>query len=263
MIRCLRAERPREWQDARLYVLADEHIGDPLARDDITRAKIDRILSDDRALVIVNGDMMNTAVRTGPSDVYGERMTPGRQIEYATRLLEPIRDKIVMGTTGNHEHRVYRDTGIDTTAVVFGNLGLSSLYVREGGLLYIRFGQRGGETHGRDAPPKVWYSIYATHGSGGGRKEGAKAIRLADMAATVDADIYIHSHTHMPMIMRQAFFRADPYNCAATRADRLFVNSGSALGYGGYGQAQEYKPSSTRTPVITLDGRRKDASATL
>jgi len=26
---------------------------------------------------------------------------------------------------------------------------------------------------------------------------------------------------------------------------------------------QEYKPSSTRTPVITLDGRRKDASATL
>ena len=263
MIKCIRAERPREWQDARLYVLADEHIGDPLARDDITRAKIDGILSDDRALVIVNGDMMNTAVKTGPSDVYGERMTPGRQIEYATRLLEPIRGKIVMGTTGNHESRVYRDCGIDTTAVVFGNLGLSSIYARDGGLLYIRFGQRGAITHGRAAPPKIWYSIYATHGSGGGRKEGAKAIRLADMAATVDADIYIHSHTHMPMILREAFFRADPYNCTAVRADRLFINTGAALGFGGYGQMQEYKPSSTRTPVITLDGRKKDASATL
>lgn len=263
MIRCLRAERPRDWTDARLYVLADEHIGDAHAQDEITRAKIERIRADDRALVIVNGDMLNTALKTGPSDVYGERIKPGDQIEYATRLLEPIRDKIVMGTTGNHEHRVYRDTGIDTTAVVFGNLGLSSLYVREGGLLYIRFGQRGGKTHGRDAPPKVWYSIYATHGSGGGRKEGAKAIRLADMASTVDADVYIHSHTHMPMILREAFFRADPYNCTAVRADRLFINTGAALGFGGYGQMQEYKPSSTRTPVITLDGRGKDASATL
>ena len=34
-------------------------------------------------------------------------------------------------------------------------------------------------------------------------KEGrAKAIRLADMACIVDADIYIHSHTHLPMIMK-------------------------------------------------------------
>ena len=33
----------------------------------------------------------------------------------------------------------------------------------------------------------------------------AKAIRLADMASIVDADIYIHSHTHLPMIMKQAY----------------------------------------------------------
>ena len=41
---------------------------------------------------------------------------------------------------------------------------------------------------------QMCYTIYTTHGRGGGRKEGAKAIRLADMASIVDADIYIHSH---------------------------------------------------------------------
>lgn len=108
-----------------------------------------------------------------------------------------------------------------------------------------------------------WYSIYATHGSGGGRKEGAKAIRLADMAAIVDADIYVHSHTHLPMIMKQAFYRTSPSNCSIAKVSKLFVNTGATLDYGGYGQAQEFKPSSHETPVIHLEASHKRMSATL
>jgi hypothetical protein len=83
------------------------------------------------------------------------------------------------------------------------------------------------------------------------------------MAAIVDADIYIHSHTHLPMIMKQSFFRADSSNCTAKQVQKLFVNTGATLCYGGYGQAQEFKPADTSTPVIHLEAKHKRMSATM
>ena len=263
-MRCIRVERPREWKDARLYVIADEHIGDAhhdaLALDE----KIQKILSDDRAMVIVNGDVLNSALKHSVSDVYSEKMALGTQIEYATKLLEPIKDKIIAGTIGNHEYRAYKEAGIDVMNVVFVNLGIGERYLHEGGLIFIRMGQNGAKDHGKPHLPKMWYSVYVTHGSGGGgRKEGSKAIRLADMATTVDADIYIHSHTHMPMILRKGYYRADPHNCTGVMVDRLFVNTAASLSYGGYGQMYEFSPSSKKSPVITLSGEKKAAYAQL
>lgn len=107
------------------------------------------------------------------------------------------------------------------------------------------------------------YSIYVTHGSGGGRKEGAKAIRLADMASIVDVDIYVHGHTHLPLTMKQAFYRTDMSNCKVTLVDKLFVNTAAKLRYGGYGQTFEFKPASTANPVIYLNGERKEFTANL
>ena len=83
------------------------------------------------------------------------------------------------------------------------------------------------------------------------------------MAAIVDADVYIHGHTHLPMVFKQAFYRVSTQQCSAQLVDKLFVNSGACLQYGGYGQAQEYKPTSLATPVIQLEARNKNATATL
>ena len=74
---------------------------------------------------------------------------------------------------------------------------------------------------------------------------------------------YVHSHTHLPMIFREAFFRVSVSNCSASMVNKLLVNAGACLGYGGYGQQQEYKPSSVQTPIITLEAARKRANATM
>lgn len=206
---------------------------------------------------------MNTALRNSVSDVYGELMTPMQQIEHMVDLLRPVAGKVIGVTAGNHENRVYRADGIDTTRLVCRELGIEDKYGPEGVLVFLRFGTRNGNGRHRDKSPTQWYSIYATHGSGGGRKEGAKAIRLADMAAIVDADCYIHSHTHLPMVMKQAFYRTSPGNCSIAKVAKLFVNTGAALDYGGYGQAQEFKPASHETPVIHLEAAHKRMSATL
>lgn len=262
-MRCLRVERPREWKDARLYVIADEHIGDAHHDPQWLDEKLKKIQSDDRAMVIVNGDLLNTALRNSVSDVYSEQMTLGEQIDHATKLLEPIKDKIIAGTIGNHEYRAYKDAGIDVMKVIFANLGIADRYMCEGGMIFIRMGQNGTDRHGRKNPPKLWYSVYVSHGSGGGIRVGGKANRLAELASIADADIYIHSHVHTPMIFRNCYYRADPYNCTGVMVDRLFINTAASLDYGGYGQRGGYSPSSKKSPVITLSGVTKTAQATL
>lgn len=262
-MKAVRADYPESWPHANLYTLADLHIGDPHSLNAEVMRRIRQAENDPCGLVILNGDLMNTAVRNGVSDVYGEIMSPMQQIEHMTDLLRPIADKIIGVTTGNHENRIYKNDGIDTTRLVCRELGIEDRYSPEGVLVFLRFGTRNGHGRHKDKNGRQFYSIYATHGSGGGRKEGAKAIRLADMAAIVDADCYIHSHTHLPMVMRESFYRTSPSNCSVTKVSKLFVNTGAALSYGGYGQAQEFKPASHETPVIHLDAEHKRMSATL
>ena len=90
-----------------------------------------------------------------------------------------------------------------------------------------------------------------------------KAIRLADMASIVDADVYIHSHTHLPMVMKQGFYRTCEANRSVAPVSKLFVNTAAALNYGGYGEIQEYKPTSKDSPVIYLDGHKRGMTARL
>lgn len=257
-------DRPHEWEEAHVYILSDLHLGDPQCNEHEISERIKTIMEDRRGMVILNGDIMNTAIRTSVSDVYTERLSPMQQIEGAVKLLEPIREKIIGVTCGNHEARIYRTDGVDTMRLVCRELKCEDFYHPDGVLIFVSFGVAKSHKNKNEKPLyKQTYTIYATHGTGGGRKEGAKAIRLADMASIVGADVYVHSHTHLPLVMKNVCFRADIQNKTARPVERLFVNSGSALEYGGYGQVNEFKPNSRQTPVITLSGTRHFASATM
>lgn len=261
---CVTANYPSEWKDARIYILSDLHIGDANADANVVRERIQRIADDPHGLCVLNGDLLNTAVRNSVSDIYSEVVPPMEQIKMAVTLLTPIKHRIIAADTGNHENRVYKTDGIDMMRLVCRELGVEHRYAPEGVLCFLRFGEKSASERsgGRKKQPYI-YTIYATHGTGGGRKEGAKAIRLADMASIVDADCYIHSHTHMPMIMKQSFFRVDIQNQMATPVDKLFVNDASAISYGGYGQSGEFKPTSKQSPVIHLSGEAKSMKAIL
>lgn len=257
-------DRPTDWPNARVHILSDLHIGDAHSDMRTITSRIDAIKGDPRALVVLNGDIMNTATKSSVSDIYSEALKPMEAIDRAVQLFTPIADKIIGADTGNHEARVYKQDGIDVMRLVCRELGVEQVYSPNGVLIFLRFGSKpkkelaGGKKFGS------WtYSIYATHGTGGGRKEGGKAVRLADLAAIVDADIYIHSHTHLPMVMKEGYFRTDIQNQKVRCVDKLFVNDASATTYGGYGQTYCFKPSSNASPVIHLRGDRKAMSATL
>lgn len=244
-----------------IHTFADLHIGDTSCDKEKIRERIEAVKAKENAFVILNGDIMNNATKTSVSDCYAEEIPPMEQMERFVSLFEPIKDKILAVTSGNHENRTYNKEGIDLTAVACKQLGIADKYSKSGALIFVKFGK--GVKHENDRASKQLYTIYCTHGSGGGRKEGAKAIRLADMANIVDADCYIHSHTHLPMVMKQGFYRVDRLNGTANKVDKLFVNTSAMLDYGGYGQTFEFKPSSKDCPVIYLYSKQRRMEAKL
>lgn len=243
----------------RLEIFADLHLGDKNCDTQLIKSRIDSVKDKD-TYCILNGDILNNATKTSVSDCYSETLSPMEQIQKAIDLFDPIKDKIIAITTGNHERRTYNKEGIDLMEIFARQMGLYERFSPASALLFIRFGKN---SRRKSEQRKMTYTVFVNHGSGGGRKEGAKAIRLADMASIVDADVYIHSHTHLPMIMKQAYYRTCIGNDSAAKVDKLFVNTASALDYGGYGDVQEYKPSSKDTPTIYLSGSKREMRAIL
>jgi hypothetical protein len=258
-MKVIKADLPQNIDTLELHTFADEHIGDACCDMPRLKARIDYVANTPNAYCIMNGDILDFASRTSIGDIEAREFNIMGQLERAVELFTPIKDKIIAITNGNHENRGYKKEGMDISKMIAMQLGIADKYAPAAAVIFLRFGKQTLERAGR---PQL-YTIYVNHGSGGGRKEGAKAIRLADMASIIDADIYIHSHTHLPMVMKQGFFRTDLIHSAVANVTKLFVNTASNLNYGGYGEAAEFKPNSKDTPVIYLGGKKKEMIAKL
>lgn len=226
--------------------MADLHIGDPLSDWSLINERIQYIKNTPHAYCILDGDLMDNGTRQSIGDVYQQTYTPNDAIKLLVRLLEPIKDKILAACPGNHEARTYRVDGIDITDMICSQLGISDRYSPTTAFLIIK-------------TAKASYSMYITHGSGGGRKAGGKVNRLLDLAQITDADIYVMGHTHTPTVTRQA--KMDHKNGKAVRVEQLFVITAAALQYGGYADIQGYAPASMINPVIHLMTMKKFAYA--
>ena len=242
-----------------VHPMSDLHIGDSQCDYKLVLERIEYIKNTPNAYCILDGDLMDTAIASSIGDTYAANLQPMEQLKHCVKIFEPIKDKILAVLPGNHENRVYKTDGLDLTEIMCGQLGIPERYSPTTALLFIRFGQRSSLHHNR---PQL-YTIYVTHGSGGGRREGGKVNRLADLASIVDADIYVHGHTHLPFVFKEGFFRVSGSNSSVALVDKLFVNTAASLNYGGYGDKAGFKPASKTSPVIYLHGHKRDMWAKL
>ena len=266
-MKVIKIDLPRYLEQIEIHTFADEHLGDMCCDVKRLLQRIEYVKDTPTAYCILNGDIIDNATRDSVGDTYAQALNPMEQFHRAVEIFEPIKDKILCITQGNHENRTYKSEGINLSALIAGQLGLAERYTATSAILFVRFGELDDgrkETNGSGQRRKVCYSIYTLHGSGGGRKEGGKINRLADLASIIDADVYIHSHTHLPIVMKQAFYRIDVRNSTVGIVEKLFVNTASNLNYdGSYGEYGAYKPNSKETPVIYLSGTKKFSRARL
>lgn len=260
-LKSIKADLPRDLKYIELHCLADIHLGDKHCNVKAISERIKHIQENENAYCILNGDILNNATKTSISDIYNEQLTPMQQVQMGIDLLNPIKDKIIAITSGNHENRTYKKEGINLTELLVREMKLYDKYCEDGALIFLRFGRQSRgrrETANHENIRRICYTVYVTHGSSGGRKIGAKAIRLLELSDIVDADLYFRSHTHAPIVLKQGYYRTDTKNSCANFVEKVYINTASSLVYGGYAQSHEYVPASMETPVAVLNGTKKE-----
>jgi len=258
-MKAIRADLSADYKSIELLVLADYHYADPHSDHDAIRKDIDYVNSHDNAYCVLAGDLLDCALKSSLGDAY-VNLSPMEELTAMMELIQPIAHKVLAIVGGNHEARHYRTNGVDMTRLLARQLDIEERYSPDTALLFLRFGSD--KDHARRHRP-ILYTIYLTHGSGGGRKEGGKIQRLADYAQIVDADAYICGHTHLPASFKTGFARPSAANNSITYCSKLFVNSAAKLQYGGYGDTGGFKPPCIDTPRILLSGETKDMRAVI
>lgn len=247
-------------KEVNIIPVADYHWADQNCDHQKIMADLEYIKEHDNVYCILNGDLMDCAIASSIGDTYGATLSPMDELQACVALFKPIAQKILCVVPGNHERRHYKTNGIDLTWLMCKQLGIEDRYSPTTALIFLRFGRDSvPHHHGR----KVSYTIYVSHGNGGGRKEGGKIQRLVDLATIVDADIYVCGHTHLPALLKTSFARPSMCNSSITYGTRLFVNTSAKLNHGGYGESKGFNPPCTDTPVMHLSGVRKEMSATV
>ena len=263
-LKVIKIDLPSDLENIEILFLADLHIGDNLSDWDLITRLIKYAIETPNCYVILGGDLMDSATCSSIGDTYAATIQPMEQLKRCVEIFGPLAPKTLAVVPGNHENRVYKADGIDMTLVMCSQLGIADKYSDTAALIFVRFGANARTGKTKDGKTrKQRYSIYCNHGTAGGRKEGGKLNRLADMAEIVDADLYLTAHSHLPATFKTSYARADAVNSSVQWVTHTFVNTASALQYGGYGERNGYKPASNDYPRIILDERKKNVKVIL
>ena len=257
IIKGIKHEIDTNGEPLQIIAVADLHIGDKNCNYKLIQDIIAKIQNTPNLYCVLLGDLMNTAIANSKSDVYGEELNATEQLDKCVELFKPIRNKILAITPGNHEERISRTVGMDMTAQFAKRMDLIDVYDASSALVFVKFGRAN-----KTCAP-LTYSIYCSHGRGGGRKIGGKLNSLSEYAQTIDADVFIVGHTHLPASFKTQTYRITPQRAQATLHEQLFVNTASALNYGGYGKRGGYQPASNSYPIITLNNIEHGMTVTL
>lgn len=245
-ITAIKVNLPTEENNIKLYVLSDTHLGDPCADIDKVREVINFIKETPNCYCILLGDLLNTAIVNGKSDIYSETLNVKQAQELALELLLPIKDKIIAMTPGNHENRVWRSVGVDISLWLAEKLGIQDRYRNNFLALDLLFGK---DTNGYPYCLKV----AGQHGGyGGGRKLGAAMNALEDVDGIIaNADIYIRAHTHQQVSgQRDVYLFNEKGNIE--KHTKHYFNAPAFLRTGGYGLDKGYRPASTSPKYLNI-----------
>ena len=250
-----------DFKEIKVLPVSDYHFADPHSDHKKILREIEYIKNNDDVFFIMNGDILDCAISSSIGDTYEAQYSPMQELQVCTELFEPIAHKCLCVVKGNHENRHYKTNGVDLTYLMAKQLKIEDRYSPTTAVIFLRFGHLDGKqrAHGR----KVCYTFYVAHGNGGGRREGSKINRLADLSSIVDTDIYVVGHTHLPAVFKERFARPSTANSSITFCDKLYINVSAKLDYGGYGDYGGFKPASTDSPVIILNGCKKEMKAVL
>lgn len=230
------------------YPLGDIHLGAPECAEDALDEWLQYLMDAEDVSMLNTGDNLNCAIASSVSDTYAETLTVGQARAKLTEKFRPLAEKGILDgiIDGNHEERIYRAVGDSPNAAVAEALGVP--YAPAALLVVYHVGDQE-------------YNLYVRHGRGGGATMGAAVNRLEKQERIIDADVYVSGHTHTQVAFpKNTFVREGDQ---VVRKKRLFICSGSFLGYEDYAKVAGFAPAHIGAPRIFFDGRRHDIHASV
>ncbi len=240
---------------AEVYPVSDMHTGDILFHHVEFNRFSQFILEEPYRFIVLNGDLMNNNLANSVGSAYDDLISPNDQKKEVRRMLNPLRERIWVMVGGNHEQRTKNNAGQDITEEIAEHLGVP--YSEDEALLKITLGKR------TDNQKRMVYTMYMTHGNGGGKKPGGTLNNLEDLSKNILADIYVVGHGHKRLGHKALFRYPDLRNNKIVEKEQLYTAAAGWLKYGGYPVRKMYRPQVRGAHPITLYGNRKEFTTTI
>ena len=242
--------------ELRIVVLSDWHYGNPLCSVKHIQRTLDFVKEYEDVYVILNGDLIEAVTKLSKGDIHKQEITPQEQAIAVYDMLEPIKDKVLSMTTGNHEMRIYNEVGHDYSKEIADKLKVP--YRPEGVLQKIMFGC--GNNRMPDKPFVFWG--YCTHGYGGARTKSAKAVKVERASTWVRADFTAMSHDHVVNAAPDLDLTPDNRGTVDPKTgfmsgkivahNKRLIKTNAYLKWGGYSELGGFPPTELTAPVIWL-----------
>ena len=240
--------------DISIFPIADVHLGAIEHAEGEWQSFINRLLASD-SYVVLAGDLLNNSVRTaGFTNPYDEKIRPREAKRLMVEYLSPIRDRILLVTTGNHERRSLKDDDQDLTYDICSKLDIEHLYRENIAFMAVSVG-----TRNYNGKPNNTYTFAVTHGTGGGQT-GASVNRNEKFSTAIDGlDCFISAHVHKGTITKPSKIVIDVQNHCVSVKSYVVVSCVSWLNYGGYAAQKMLLPAQVCDPQkLTLSSKRND-----
>jgi hypothetical protein len=197
------------------------------------------------AWILLMGDLMEASTRYSiGAGVYEQAITPQQQLDDVVAMLEPYKDLIIGSHMGNHEFRIYKETGINIMKVMCKLLKMRYLGYAVNHVLHVG-NQR--------------YVVFSTHGSSGATLRHTKIKKVLDVSAWNKSDLYLYAHVHTLDMKSDEYREYDSRNKTMVSKKRYFVLTGSFLRYDdSYAEMKNYQPERVGVANIHLDGTKFD-----
>lgn len=230
---------------AEVMFIGDCHLGSPQFDKPRFLRMLDYCIKN-KLYVFLMGDLIELATRHSVgSGVYEQDFAGQSQHEQMMEWLKPLADSsLILGLLqGNHEERVYKESGINISKVMARELGVP--YLGDACWNHFRVGKQS-------------YSIYSLHGRTGSKFDGTALLALERLAAPFHADLVVMGHAHKCISSSVLMYKL--HNGSVVEHKKHLLITGSYLKYGGYAQTQGLPPSKLGSPKVKFDSKRSDIS---
>ena len=235
-----------------VYPIADVHLGA------IEHAKTEweafiKKAEAENAYLILAGDLLNNNVRgVRFANPFDETMRPREAKRRMVEYLEPLKDRILCVTSGNHEQRTLRDSDQDLTYDICCKLGIEDYYRENVCFMAISVSER--KTYDK-TKPEVTYTFCVTHGDFSGALTGGMVNRNERFGGIIEGlDCLVTAHAHKGAVTKPSKIVIDTRANVVSVKHYVAISCVSWLNYGGYAARKMLTPAQGCDPQkIHLD----------